>query len=568
MATRSTWQVDKTEATGARGMVAAKTSLAAEAGAKVLAAGGNAIDAAVTTACVAWVAEPPMSGIGGGGYLIVHDPATGDHVVSFPMVAPAGATPDMFPLAAGKDTGLFGWPATVGNQNVVGHRSVAVPGNIAGLALALERWGTISLAKALEPAIALCEEGVPVDWQFSSWVARDMAALSRFEATRAIYTNNGLPYFSEEPRNPQRVRNLDLARTLRIIADQGPRAFYEGEIGRSIVAHLREGGAPFAEADFAGYHAHVVAPVRTAFAGHEVLTTGGATGGTTLAQSLRILANHDLAALGHNSPETLHRLIGAFQAAFADRFEYLADPEHVEAPIDAILDLSYAAERAAEIAGPRAIPARAASKARLGVRHDLVGSIPEYTSRGSTTHLSTMDNAGMAVTITQTLLSLWGSRVVGPGTGVLMNNGMMWFDPQPGRPNSPAGGKKPLSNMSPALLLKDGAAVAALGASGGRKILNCVAQLAMNVAAHGLTMQPATSAPRIDCSTPDVIVSDRLPAATIAALRAMGHQPVLSDETLLGGDFSSPASVQRAATADFRGGVDAYYYGATAVGVD
>ena len=364
------------------------------------------------------------------------------------------------------------------------------------------------------------------------------------------------------------MRNADLARTLRTIADQGARAFYEGEIAATIVAHLQEGGAPFTREDFARYEAHVVDPVRTVIAGHEVLSTGGATGGTTLAQSLRILANCDLAALGHNTPETLHRLIGAFQAGFADRFAYLADPDHVESPIDALLDLVYAAERAAEISGGRAVPARAASKARLGVTHDLIGSIPEYTSRGSTTHLSAMDASGMAVTITQTLLSLWGSRVVVPGTGVLLNNGMMWFDPQPGRPNSPAGGKKPLSNMSPALLLRDGKAVAALGASGGRKILNCVAQLAINVAAHGMTMQPATSAPRIDCSTPDVIVSDRLPAATIAELRAMGHQPVLSDETLLGGDFSSPASVLRAGAADFRGGVDAYYYGATAVGVD
>lgn len=571
MAERSQWEVQRTEAVSDNGMVAAKTPQAADAGAEVLRRGGNAVDAAITCAFVAWVVEPWMNGIGGGGYMVIHDPASGEAVtVEFPMVAPAGATEDMFPLkGGGRDAALFGWPAVVDNANIVGHRAVAVPGALAGLALALERYGTISLEEALEPAIRYAEEGFPVTWHTTLKIAQDLATIAAFPASREIFLDpSGAPWNTLDETNPVMLRQTDLAATLRTVAEQGPRVFYEGEIAEKIVAHLKEGGAPFDLSDFANYQPTVVPALRSCYHGHEIATIGKATGGTTLSESIRLLNGFDLAALGHNSAAALHVMAECFRIAFADRFAYLADPTFVDVPLEAMLSDEYLDQRRGAIRPDRVSPVRAGDRAALGVTHKLAGSMADYSSGGSTTHLSVIDGNGMAVSLTQTLLSLWGSRVTVPGTGILLNNGMMWFDPEPGRPNSVAGGKRPLSNMSPALLLKDGRAVAALGASGGRKIMNCVAQIAMNLVDHGMTMQPATSAPRIDASTPALYVNANIAASTIDELRSLGHRLVVKDDRQMRGEFSSPACVQAAPDGTFRGGVDPWYFPATAVGVN
>jgi gamma-glutamyltranspeptidase/glutathione hydrolase len=569
MATQSRWQLGRSAAHGTRGMVSAKTSLAAQAGAAVLARGGNAVDAAATTAAVAWVVEPWMNGLGGGGYMIVHQPGAADAVIEFPMVAAAGVTQELYPLAArDRDTELFGWATVVDNANIHGPRSIAIPGSLAGIAMALERFGTISLAQALEPAIVYAEDGVPVTWHWSYEVARYLPLFQLYEGSRALYLNaQGQVPWSLDTRKPLRQRNPDLAKTLRTIADQGPGAFYEGETAATIASYLSTQGMPIAASDFANYRAQITTPLSTDFHGTQLLSLSGATGGTTMTEALRLLAPFDLRDFGHNSAESLHLIAEAFKVAFADRFAYLADPTYVDVPYDALLSAAYLDSRRAGINQLAASPARAGDRGTLGVSHDLATSIPEYTSGGSTTHLSAMDASGMAVTVTQTLLSLWGSAVVVPETGVLMNNGMMWFDPEPGRPNSIAGGKRPLSNMSPALLLRDGEAVAALGASGGRRIIGAVAQVAMNLIDHGMNMQEAVSAPRTDSSTPELIVSDRIDAGVIEQLRNYGHRLVLSDETLLGADFASPACIQRL-DGGFIGGVDQYYFPATAAGVD
>lgn len=571
VAERSQWQVERTEAIANHGMVAAKTPQAADAGAEVLRRGGNAVDAAVACAFTAWVVEPWMNGIGGGGYMVIHDPAKRESVtVEFPMVAPAGATESMFPLkGGGRDAALFGWPAVVDNANIFGHRAVAVPGAVAGLALALERYGTISLAEAMAPAIRYAEEGFPVTWHTTLKITQDLGTLVKYRATREIFCDPaGHPWLTLDESNPMLIRQTDLTRTLRTVAEQGARAFYEGELAETIVAHLKEGGAPFELSDFAGYQANIVPARRAAYHGHEIATIGKATGGTTLAESMRLLDGFDLAALGHNSPAALHVMAESFRIAFADRFAYLADPNFVEVPLESMLSDGYLDARRAEICPDKVGPVRAGSRAELGITHQLAGSMSDYSSGGSTTHLSTIDANGMAVSLTQTLLSLWGSRVTVPGTGILLNNGMMWFDPEPGRPNSVSGGKRPLSNMSPALVIKDGHALAALGASGGRKIMNCVAQIAMNLVDHGMSIQPATSAPRIDASTPALYVNADIPAETIEALRAIGHTIVVKDDRQMRGEFSSPACVQAAPDGTYRGGVDAWYFPATASGVN
>ncbi|MFL5759424.1 MAG: gamma-glutamyltransferase [Thermomicrobiales bacterium] len=569
MVARSAWIVDRSEATSRRGMVAAKTGFAADAGAEALERGGNAIDAAVTAGLTAWVVEPWMNGIGGGGFIVAHFPAHQESVVvEFPMISPAAATPDMFTLAgAGTDDALFGWPAVTGNENVVGHKSAAVPGAVAGLALALDRFGTISFAEALAPAVRYAEEGFPIEWNASHYISRDFANLKRFPATAEVFLDStGNPPFSPEG-TPVFLRQPNLAQTLRTLADEGPRTFYEGELARRITAHLADNGAPLTTEDLAGYDARISKPIVAGYRDHQVLTIGSGTGGTTLAQSLNILDQTTVSGLGHNSPQALHAMAQAFRLAFADRYAYLADPDKIEVPIEAMLSTDYLAARATLIQSGNFDGVLPGSKEQLGVSHDMPGSLPEYIGSGCTTHISAIDGSGNAVSLTQTLLSAWGSRVVVPGTGVLLNNGMMWFDPVPGRPNSVGGNQRPLSNMSPAIVLRDGRPLAALGASGGRRILNCVAQLVFNLVDHGMTMQPAVSAPRIDASTPELLVSDRFPLDTQHALRDLGHQVVSRDEQDFHGDFASPACVQLGQDGMFRGGVDPYYRPATATGV-
>ena len=572
---RTEWVIDRNEATARGGMVAAKTAAAAEAGAETLRRGGNAIDAAVATAFTSGVVEPWMNGIGGGGFLVAHVPDRDEAVVvEFPMVAPAGATPDMFPLSGvGPDTALFGWPGVVASANVVGHRSVAVPGTVAGLALALERFGTISLAEAMAPAIAYAEAGTPVTWHTTYTIARDLSSLSRFPATAAVFCDGGIPPVTIDQSRPEMLRQPDLAATLRRIADEGPRAFYEGEIAAAMADHLTEHGAPFALTDLASYEARVVPALIADYRGYQIVTTGAGSGGTTLVETMRLLADSDLAAMGHNSPATLHLLTQAVRQAFADRFAFLADPDFVDVPFEQLTSPAYARERAAAFRLDRIGPIRPGDAKLLGIAHGLSASMPEYIGQlgqaadGSTTHLSVIDGNGLAVSLTQTLLSLWGSRVVVPGTGILLNNGMMWFDPEPGRPNSVAGGKRPLSNMAPAILTRHGRAVASIGASGGRRIMPCQAQIVSNLIDHGLSMQPAISAPRVDASTPDLLVSARLPVATRQTLQALGHRLSERVETLGGGDFASPVGISRGPDGLLRGGADPYYP-AMAVGID
>ncbi len=548
-------------------MVAAKTPEAARAGAQVLRDGGNAIDAAVVTALVAGVTEQWMNGIGGGGYLVRHDPRTGESdVVAYPMISPRSARPDMYDLVgSGRDAALFGWLLVVNSENIVGHRSICVPGTVEGLSKALDRWGSISWAAALDPAITWAEDGFPVHWHTSARIASDLANLRRFAATAEVVCPDGIPPWSQQGVPAARIRQADLATSLQRLADHGPREMYEGQLASAIIAHLNEGGADFCAEDFSEYSATFESPTTVTYHDHRVDTIGNGTGGTTLAQTFLLLDSMIDASTEPASAELLDAMARAFAAAFADRFAYLADPNFVDVPLEAMLSEAYIASRATEIASAPPRSPRAGSKASLGVSHALETSIPDYTSGGSTTHLSVIDRDGVAVSLTQTQLSAWGSRVTIPGTGILMNNGMMWFDPEPGRPNSIDGGKRPLSNMAPAVISNGKGDIAALGASGGRRIMNCVAQIAMQLIDQSAGMQDAVAAPRIDRSTPSLIASNRFDPAVLTGLRDMGHDVDVKDETLLLSEFASPACV-RFDGRDFTGGVDLWYYPATASG--
>lgn len=565
------WIPHRTSPISTRGMVASKMPQASQIGADILGAGGNAIDAAVATAFAVGVCEPWANGIGGGGYMVVWLAQEQKALtIDFSMKSPVAATESMFPLAnvTSEEGALFGWPATVENKHVIGPHSICVPGTVAGLALALEKWGTMFLADVLAPSIALAEVGFPVTWNMTNTIAKAIHSIRPYPETAKAYLrpDGDAPYTLDQTQ-PHLIKQPDLANTLRLIAAGGPDVFYRGEIAQKIASHLREEGTIFSLDDLASYEAKIYEPVITDYHGHTVYNHGRGSGGTSMSQSMRAMNLMDVGTPDDRSPEQWHRIASVFRQAFADRFTYLADPDSVEVPIDALLSDSYARSTVESI-GSNATAPKAGDRETLGVSHNLDASVPEYMRDGSTTHLSVIDGEGNAVSLTQTLLALFGSRVTIPGTGILMNNGMMWFDPEPGRPNSIAGGKHPLSNMAPTLVEKDGAIVASLGASGGRKIMNCNAQLVMNIVDSGMTAQAAISAPRIDCSTTQVLASQRIDEATRQSLIDLGYDVSTRHEGLLTGDFSSPVAVRRRADGVLDGGADPWYFTATVVGVE
>ena len=564
---RSVWIIDRTEATGRLGMVVAQHELAAEVGVAVLADGGNAIDAAVATAFTIGVVEPFMSGIGGGGLMLVYLAETQETVaIDFGMCAPLAARPDLYALLPGTSATRFGWRAVEGDANVHGPLAIAVPGAVAGLVTALERYGTRPLAELLQPAIRLARDGFPVSWHTSLEMAQDAALLARYPSTRAIFTRDGLPLPVQTGLEPTILRQPDLARSLEAIAREGSDTFYRGELGRQLVEGLRDLGALLTMEDLERYTVRLSAPLWGEYRGYRIAVAPAPSGGPTVLEALHLLACFPLAEYGHNSSRTLHILIEAFRQAFVDRFAYLADPAFVPVPVAGLTDPAYARERASEIGERARQRIEPGDPARLGVERVFARSLPNYGT-GSTTHIGVVDRWGNAVALTQTLLSAWGSRVVAPGTGILMNNGMFWFDPEPGRANSIEPGKRPLANMAPTLVFADHGVFLTLGAMGGRRIIDAVVQVVSNVIDHGLGIQAAISAPRIDCSVEPTVVSSRIDPAVIAALEERGHRLQVVREDFADVPFASPGGILRDHEGILHGGTNPYYPGA-AIGLD
>ena len=566
----TSWVPQRKSPTSRKGMVAAKMPQAAQIGADVLAAGGNAVDAAVATAFALGVCEPWMNGIGGGGYMVVWlAKEQRALVIDYAMLSPAAATADMYPPSSDAATAgaLFTWPSTEGNRHVMGPHSIAVPGTVAGLSLALEQFGTWSLADVLAPAIALAEGGFPVTWHTTQLMSKFVKSIRSYPETARIMldADGDIPVTAEQAK-PVIIRQPELAATLRTIANYGPDAFYRGPIGHAIADYLAAQGTILTPADLENYQPRILAPNTTTYHGHTIYTNTGGSGGTSLTQALTALNLLDNGVATNRSATQWHGLAHVFRQAFADRYTYLADPDRVEVPIESLLSEAYAQATVAGI-GPRAIVPIAGDRKLLGVHHTLAASVPEFMRDGSTTNLSVIDGEGNAVSLTQTLLAVFGSFVTIPGTGILMNNGMMWFDPEPGRPNSVAGNKRPLNNMAPSIIVKDGEVVASLGASGGRKIMNCNAQQIMNIVDAGMDAQTAIDTPRIDCSTCDVLVSTRMLASERDGIASLGYPLRLSVDAILLGEFSSPTSVHRRPDGTLDGGTDSWYMPATVIGV-
>jgi gamma-glutamyltranspeptidase/glutathione hydrolase len=490
-----------------------------------------------------------MSGLGGGGYMVVARPSTSSahkhpaetaSVFEFGMRSPLAAHAEMFELEDGYDTELFGWRRVRGQANIHGPRSIAVPGVPAGLALALQRLGSMPLATVLRPAIALARDGFPVEWTTTLQVALDAATLRRYEDAAALFMPDGVPIVPSTTPRSRMLKQPDLARTLEALASDGPEIFYRGAIARGIVDEIRRRGGILDVDDFARYQARVSPPLVSRALGYDVLLSSGPSGGATLAEILGLIAGsaREPGRLGHNTAPYLHLLIEATHAAFDDRLKILSDDGGWETVTsEAHLSLRRAAigERAAVHAGAGADPT-------------------------STTHLCAADADGTMVSLTQTLLSRFGSRVLVPGAGVLMNNGMMWFDPEPGRRNSVAPGRRPLANMTPAVVGVEGRPVFAVGASGGRRIIDAVLQLVLNHMEFRMDAQAAIDSPRIDASGAEVIVDDRIPAAVRDELGRRGHLIAAVEETMAPRFFASPVAVARdPSTGALSGGADPYH---------
>ena len=476
---------------------------AAEIGLEVMRRGGNAVDAAVTCAFVQGVLDPQMCGIGGCGVMLVHNAKGADALLEFYATAGARAREDqwehLFIREAADRYGyvLEGW------VNDVGYQSVGVPGTVAGLHEALTRFGTISWEQAIEPAIPLARDGFPVTGYMHGYWTTDYGPdvvpnRQRIQATpdaKAIYTHDGRLFEIGEP-----IVQSDYARTLELLARDGPDAFYKGEIADAIAADFEANGGFVSKEDLAGYTVNVTEPLRGTYRGLSVAAAGPPAGGLTLLQMLNFLEGFDLAAHGWPSTEAARLIVEAMAWAVADRELHIADPRFVEIPTGALADKDYAAR------------ARQVVAAAAGA-HD----------RSDTTQVCVVDDAGNAVSLTHTLGA--ASGVVTPGLGFGYNDYMNCFDPRPGRPNSVRPGKTRVTMMTPTLVFdKGGRLRVCVGAPGGTKIVTGVLQVLVNILDHHMSPVEAVSAPRIDFQGDVVQAEARIPLAVCQGLETRGYR--------------------------------------------
>ena len=494
------------------GMVVSAQRLAAEAGVEILRQGGNAVDAAVAVGYAEAVTNPCCGNIGGGGFLTAHLADGRDVFLDFRETAPAAATRDMYLNPDGtpdRAASLRGW------------KSVAVPGSVAGLDAALTRYGTMTRAAAMAPAIRLARDGFILSRADAAVIARGASILRRDPASAAVFLHpDGSPLTSGE-----RLVQADLAATLGAIAEQGPVAFYQGRIPAAIEAASRAGGGIVTAADLAAYAIHETPPVRCAYRGFAVLSAPPpSSGGTTLCEILLVLEGFDLRASGFASARTVHLMTEAMRHSFADRNNFLGDPAFVANPMEWLLSPAHTAAIRAAITD-RATPSAAVN----------AGQAPH--EKPETTSYSVTDAKGNAVAVTTTINGLFGAGVMAPGTGFMLNDEMDDFTVKPGSPNvvglvqgaanAIAPGKRPLSSMAPTVVLRDGKVAMVVGSPGGSRIITIVLQVLLNLIDHGMEPQAAVDAPRIHHQwLPDEVQAEpfALSADTKAALAAMGYQ--------------------------------------------
>lgn len=491
------WTLAKPAARGRGGMVVSQVKVAAEAGASILAAGGTAADAAVATAFALAAIEPWNCGLGGIGFAQVAGGASPGETFDFGPVSPARLDPSAYPMTGRMKQDLFTWPEVEGDRNVHGPMSALIPSAVAGYALLHERHGRLPWREVLAPAVALARRGLPQDWYTTLKVAASAAVLRLYPESARIYLPNGLPPVAPYQGTTGFFTQGMLPATLERLQHAGSRDFYQGEIAAAVAADMKEMGGFVTAEDLATCQARVLPAVKVPWRGRTLLLSNGLTATPTYCDVMRRMENADFS--GTPSAAWYTQLAASMKAAYADRLTGLGEAENPSAD-------------------------------------------------SCTTHLTVCDKDGMMVAMTTTLLSSMGSRVVLPKSGVLMNNGVMWFDPRPGTPNAIAPRKRPLTNMSPIIATDaQGRPEIACGASGGRRIMAAVFQTLSFVADFGMDPEVAAHHPRIDVSGPEHVSADRkLPEAVLAALRAAGPLEEV-DHGVIPINFACPNIIRRGA---------------------
>ncbi|MDH1476611.1 gamma-glutamyltransferase [Comamonas thiooxydans] len=514
------------------GMVASEQELATQIGVDILKAGGNAVDAAVAVGFALAVALPNAGNIGGGGFMMVHDARSGkDIALDFREVAPRGASRNMYLDAAGK---------VIDGKSLYTHYAVGVPGTVAGMTHALSRWGSMPLARVMAPAIALADKGYPVSVTLAKTLEQEKKNMGRWPATQAVFWRNGAPLQSGE-----RLVQKDLAQSLRLISQQGAKAFYEGAIAQKIVAEMAPHANALSLQDLRDYKVAEREPVRGSYRGYQIVTMPPpSSGGAHLIQILNMMERWPMNQWGADSAQSVHYMTEAMKLAYADRSEYLGDPDFVKIPLKGLISKSYASELAASIKPQQARPGK-----------DIRPGRPQPYESDQTTHYSVVDKAGNAVAVTYTLNTNFGSGIVARGTGILLNNEMDDFSAKPGvanayglvggDANAVQAGKRPLSSMTPTLVLKDGKPVLVTGSPGGARIITTVLQQVVNHIDFGMNPAEAAATPRFHHQwTPDELrVEKGFSPDTLALLRQWGHK------------VSLKASMGRTQTIEIRDGL-------------
>ncbi|MDO8862633.1 gamma-glutamyltransferase [Haliea sp. E1-2-M8] len=505
-----------------QGMVVGPERLAAEIGLGILEQGGNAVDAAVATGFALAVSYPRAGNLAGGGFMLVHL-AEGNRqtLIDYRETAPASAGRDLFLNEAGE---------VDRERTYFSHQAAGVPGTVAGLVLAQARYGTLPLKQVMAPAIALAEDGLQVSFALNLEINSRAERLAlNPEARKLFLTPEG-----EAPEVGATWRQPELAWTLRQIAEQGHKGFYQGEVAARLVAEMEAGNGLITAADLAGYQALEREPVRGSFQGAEIVSTPPpSSGGVHIIQMLNMLEGFDLAAMGHNSAAYIHHLAEAMKLAYADRSKYLADSDFEPVPVAKLIGKDYAARQRNLIDPARATPATEIAPGRVLVdeSHD-------------TTHYTVADRFGNVVSNTYTLNFSFGSHIAVPGTGMLLNNEMADFAANPGQPNAYGlvesdanrieGGKRPLSSMSPTMVFRDGKPWLATGSPGGSLIITAVLQTVLNATVFDMNIATAAAEARVHHQwQPDkLVVEQGISPDTLQLLQAMGHNVDVAPRTL------------------------------------
>jgi len=498
--------------------------LASQAGVEILQAGGNAVDAAVATGFALAVVHSPAGNIGGGGFMLIRMADGKTHFLDYREKAPAAATRDMYLDAQGN---------VIEGASEYGYKAVGVPGSVAGMVTAEKKFGKLTLKQVIAPAIKLARDGFALTWD----EAHDLhdSYLAKFPESRRVFQRNGDYYKSGEI-----FRQPDLARTLERISEN-PDDFYHGTLARELAAAVQKGGGLITVEDLAHYEVKEREPVHGSYRGYDVISAPPpSSGGTVLIESLNILEGYDLAKMQNRSAQSIHFTVEGFRRAFFDRAEFMGDPDFSKIPVAQLLDKRYAA------AWRESIDAEHASASKELKRPAIFSELEQYAQAhplevprresNHTTHYSVVDPDGNAVSVTTTINDWFGSRVTADGLGFLLNDEMDDFSSKPGVPNADGliqgaaneigPGKRPLSSMTPTMVVHNGKTVMVLGSPGSSKIITTVANVLMGVVDYGMNLQEAVNAPRFHNQwLPDVVnVEKWFSPDTVNTLGKMGYK--------------------------------------------